>query len=205
MLPDSWVDFSWSDWDPYEVIERDKIVHPYRFVNISPAGHVLFSLGCAEMVMSPKTGSAPNGDAAFYLDAFWAAMLARDYDFPAEIDFDDWEGRIMCMSALTLSTVLNTIYGVDEGNSEIGAAFSYHVLQHVFGQKESISDWALGAIRNLARHVPFDGQTDEIVIMPVELLCPQREVPRDQFPLLCEKSMRKLRLAANPFLNRADQ
>jgi hypothetical protein len=199
------IQHSWDDWDPYEIVGNSTISTEQLLSRISHNAKLIYSLGCAEWVLARFGQHDRSTEARHYLDACWAYEISDDYELPEELEDEEWTGPVLGPICLSLTTVLNTMYGFDEDNAEIDAAFAEKIALHVIPDHDVFMIWRNAVLTRLLEICPIDIEDLEGSRLPREILDPKIEIKVNEFSSLLQKTQSELQLKNNKFVHLVDE
>jgi hypothetical protein len=197
------ISFEWDERDPYSIVGLNNYETEQKLSQITNYGKFVFSLGCAEWVVSRFSHFLEDDLPWQYLHACWAFELSDNYLLPYELDDSEWTGKILEPICLALTTVINTRYGFDEDNAETDSAFSEKLALHVI-PKLSINlfhEWKCGVLENLIRFYSVENGNITGKRVPIEILNPSFSIENSKISSLIESSLKKINLANNCFIH----
>ncbi len=201
------ISFEWDGWDPYSVVGLNDYDTEQILSRITNHEKFVFSLGCAEWVITRLSIFIENDLPWQYLNACWAFELSDEYLLPYELNDKEWTGNVLEPICLALTTVINTRYGFDEDNAETDSAFAEKIALHVIPNSavNSFYEWRNIVLDRLLQFYSVKNRVVGSERVPIDILDPSLSIDLDNISVLIKKSIEKLNLKNNPFLNKKKQ
>lgn len=141
----------WDDANPYDgVLDVDQYFENV-LEKLSDYSKLVFSIGCAELVVAGQSMKNHMDDDAWeYVEACWSYEMSAGYEVPEELEGEYWTGPIKGPIVLSLLTIINTVYGFDEGNSEVDSSFADAIVRTYCGESTSYLKWREELVRRLS-------------------------------------------------------
>jgi hypothetical protein len=119
---------------------------------------------------------------------------------PEELDAEFWEGKVQGPICLSLTTVINTFYGMDEDNTEIDSAFAEKIALHILPETDTFIRWK-NAIFNRMREF-FSIRSGELIdsVLPRDFLNPSIPFHVSKLSQMIESTYKELQIVENEFL-----
>jgi hypothetical protein len=192
--------YDWDDWDPYRLLGKNDVEVEMFLSTVTHNCKLSYSLGCAEWVLARYSEHKKSQEARRYLDACWAYSITNNFVLPEELDDEFWEGRVLGPICLSLTTVINTFYGMDEDNAEIDSAFAEKIALHILPETDSFIRWRK-AIFNRMREF-FSIRSDELIgsVLPRDFLNPSIPFQVSKLSQMIESTYKELQIVGNEYL-----
>lgn len=193
--------YSWSDWDPYEEFSDIDPATEASLSQISDRAITAYCIGCSEWVTARLQTLHEDSRPLLYLEALWAfEMTDNKFWLPEELDQIEWQGNILGAIGLSLMTVLNSVYGVEDDTSVSDGALAELLPLHVLPRQNEFLAWRGEVLDRLAKLYPRKRSASWGEPIPREVLDPR--IPLGQID--SKESIRRfldvVSLQSNPYI-----
>jgi len=148
--------YYWNDWDPYEFVGEINEDLVDQLSKLSYRAVVTFAIGCTEWVIWRFRDKLKDETPYKYIEACWLYNITDKYETPPELEDEEWKGEVRGAVNLALSTVLNSIYSIEDECPEAEAAYADKVALYVFGEDELYIRWRDKVLSRLSEFYPRD-------------------------------------------------
>ncbi len=193
--------YDWDDWDPYEVIGEINEDLVDKLAKLSYQAVVTFSIGCSEWVIWKFREKVDDPTPYQYLEACWIYILTGKYESPPELEDDDWKGEVRGPINLSLMTILNSIYGIEDECPEAEAAYADKIALHILGNDPLYIEWRDKVLTRLNDFFPRKKDKETTTFVPREILDTNTEFNYDDSDRLINNLISSLDTLGNPFIS----
>ena len=189
----------WSDWDPYQVLGTQNPETEATLSDISDRAILGYSIACAEWVVCRFKKHLNDQRPYQYIQACWIYEMSDEVAAPPQSKQEEWEGPVRGPVDLSLMTVLNTIYSMDDGAAWADGAFAELIPLLVVTPCELFLQWRFGVFKRLKERYPrSDGEFGKPV--PREIFDLSQALVPEQELHLVKAFLSKALAAQNPFV-----
>ncbi|MEW8507770.1 MAG: hypothetical protein AB2598_13810 [Candidatus Thiodiazotropha sp.] len=198
------LNYQWDDWDPYVVLGRNNENVEEFLSTVTHNCKLIYSLGCAEWVLARYKVHEKSEEARMYLDSCWAYSISDEFSLPEELDDEMWEGKVFGPICLSLTTVINTLYGIDEDNAEIDSAFAEKVVLHILPETSKFLQWRKIIFERMEKH--FLIQSGDLMgsVLPRDFLNPSIQFEKTKLKEMINSTYKEIKTEGNRYLHKAD-
>ncbi|AZC31743.1 hypothetical protein PUP68_19595 [Pseudomonas chlororaphis] len=166
--------YSWSDWDPYEEFADIDPITETSLSQISDRAITAYCIGCSEWVVARLQSLHESSQPFLYLEALWVFEMTDDkFWLPEELDQIEWPGNILGAIGLSLTTVLNSVYGVEDETSVSDGTLAELLPLHVLPRQDEFLVWRGEVLDRLTKLYPRKRSADWGEPIPREALDPR--------------------------------
>lgn len=200
------VNYEWSDWDPYELIEEadEKTVEVLNRLSLS--GMLCFVTGCLEWVAYRCSYDDKYTLPFEYIEAFWVYLAGLEIALPDEVTDDDrWEGPLDGPVNLLIGKFYSTAQVFDFGGSATEAAFSAQVVKYILNDPEPFLQWESAVLSRLNKYASLKYRSDELHPIAKQIVDPGFEYNIEIERVLIRKNLLEINPHSNRFLSGLDK
>lgn len=193
-------DYSWSEWDPYDEFGDSDPATEATLSGLSDRAISAYCIGCSEWVVARLQAFHEDARSFSYLEALWVFETTDDRIWlPEELDQEEWQGKVLGAMGLSLMTVLNSVYGVEDDTSASDGALAELLPMHVLPNQDAFLSWRCDVLKRLAVLYPRKGKAwgDPV---PREVLDPGIPLAQIDAQVAIQRFLATVDLQNNPYI-----
>jgi len=190
----------WDDGNPYSLLGDVDPFTEQALSKVTARAAIAYAIGCAEWVVFRFCNLSDDPRPYLFIEASWAFQMSNRYACPPESDESEWKGEIRGPIDLTLMTILNTIYAVEDGSPHVEAAFAEQLPLHVIPNQQNFLNWRGTVLERLQHLYPISTADNMGPPVPREALDPSSQFDSAGAAKLVDMFFENLDEKANSYL-----